>query len=100
MTDESSRAGWNVEDFAARSGERPIRAFINGLEGRDLAEAIALVKLVGERGNALRSPHSKALGRGLFEPRGKRVRIFYVFGRGRRVVLLSGIVKDRARIPD
>lgn len=90
---------WVVEEYETRVGGRPVRAFLEGLEGRDLVEALALIKLVGERGNTLREPHSKALGDGLFELRGKQVRVFYLFARGRRVVLLAGAVKKRNRIP-
>jgi len=99
MAAEDGLVGWTVEDFETDGGERPVRSFIDGLVGRDLSEAIALVKLVEDRGNRLRAPHSKALGGGLFELRGKQVRIFYVFARGRRVILLSGIVKKRSEIP-
>jgi phage-related protein len=92
-------AGWIVEDFETGAGGCPVRTFLRSLKGRDLAEAIALIKLAEERGSRLRAPHSKALGGGLFELRGRQVRIFYVFAPGRRIVLLSGIVKRQARIP-
>ena len=60
-----------------------------------------MIKLAEEGGNRLRGPHSKALGNGLYELRGKQVRIFYVFGPGRRVItLLNGIIKKRDRIPE
>jgi len=62
-------------------------------------EAIALVKLLEERGNLLRRPQSGALGDGLFELRGKEVRIFYVFMPGRAIVLLDGEIKKRDAIP-
>lgn len=38
------------------------------------AEALALVKLLEEKGNGLRRPQSAALGDGLFELRGKKAR--------------------------
>jgi len=44
---------------------------MQSLEGRNQAEAIALVKLLEERRNSLRRPQSAALGEGLFELRGK-----------------------------
>ena len=91
-------AGWTVEDFETEAGGYPVRTFLRSLKGRDLAEAIALIKLAEERGNRLQGPQSKALGSGLFELRGKQVRIFYVFAPGRRIVLLSGIVKKQDRI--
>ncbi len=76
-----------------------MRAFIERLSGRDKAEAIALVKLLEARGNALRRPHSAALGQGLFELRGKQARLFYTFLPGRVAVLLDGEIKKRDAIP-
>ena len=88
-------AGWRVEEHGTR-----IRDFISALaDDRDFDDAAALIKLLGERGNALREPRSKALGDGLFELRGKSVRIFYVFRSGRRISLLDGIIKKRDDIP-
>ena len=77
-----------------------MRDFIQSLTGQDEVDAVALVKLIEERGNQLREPQSKALGKGLYELRRNQVRIFCMFGPGRRVVtLLSGIVKKQDRIP-
>ncbi len=65
-----------------------------------MADALALIKLAEKSGNELREPHSKALGGGLYELRGKQVRMFYMFGPGRRVTtLLNGIIKKQDRIP-
>jgi hypothetical protein len=75
------------------------RSFIRDLTGRDKAEAIALVKLLEEQGNRLRRPQSGALGEGLFELRGKQVRIFSAFLPGRAIVLLDGEIKKRDAIP-
>lgn len=44
-------------------------------------------------------PHSKPLGEGLFELRGRQVRIFYMFRTGRRITLLDGMIKKRDEIP-
>lgn len=65
---------WVITEYRTAADESPIRDFIDGLERRDLADALALIKLVEERGNQLREPHSKALGDGLYELRGKQVR--------------------------
>lgn len=64
-----------------------------------MVEAVALIKLLEERGNTLRRPHSASLGGGLFELRGDQVRIFYVFRPGRRIALLNGVLKKRGRVP-
>lgn len=55
--------------------------------------------MLREQGNALRRPHSGALDDGLFEPRGKQVRIFYIFLPGRTAMLLDGEIKKRDDIP-
>jgi len=66
---------------------------------RDFDEATALIKLLAAHGNRLGAPRSRALGDGLFELRGKQVRIFYVFRSGKRIVLLDGMTKKRDAIP-
>ena len=83
------------------SGAVPVLTFLQGLTGDAKTEAIAVLKLVAERGNTLREPVSKALGEGLFELRGRTsgVRIFYTFKAGRMIVLLDGVIKKRGDIP-
>lgn len=62
---------------------------------------VALLQLVEARGNRIRLPHSRSLGKGLHELRSKKsgVRMFYVFRPGQRVVVLDGIVKKQDKIP-
>lgn len=90
---------WFIEEYKTAGGRSLIRDFIEGLNERNKVEAVALIRLVEERGNTLRPPHSKSLGEGLYELRGKEVRIFYLFRPNRRIVLLDGLVKKRQRIP-
>ena len=90
---------WTIDDYTTASGESPVRAFLSGLQGRDHIEAFALIKLLGERGNTLKLPHSQSLGEGLCELRGSQVRIFYVFCPQRRIFLLDGMLKKRGDIP-
>lgn len=90
---------WTIEDFTTPGGEQPVRTFLSDLQEQDKAEAFALIKLLSERGNMLRLPHSRSLGEGLHELRGKQVRIFYVFRSQRRIVLLDGMLKKRKDIP-
>lgn len=90
---------WTIDAYETEQGERPALSFLQGLEGRNKAEAIALVQLLRERGNSLRRPRSGALGGGLFELRGKEVRIFYMFLPNRVAVLLDGEIKKRDDIP-
>ena len=90
---------WTIGEYATPRGEKPILSFLNSLSIEDQAQAAALIKLLQERGNTLHEPESKALGGGLFELRGRQVRIFFVFRPGRRAVLIDGIVKKRKDIP-
>jgi hypothetical protein len=90
---------WTIDAYETAGGEAPAWSFIRQLEGRDKVEAIALVKLLEEQGSLLRRPQSAALGDGLFELRGRQVRLFYVFLRGRLIVLLGGEIKKRDDIP-
>lgn len=90
---------WTLERFVLESGESPVRTFLGGLGGRERVDALALLRLLAEQGNAPKLPHSKALGEGLFELRAGPVRLFYTFRPGRRIVLLDGLVKKRQEIP-
>ena len=91
--------GWTIQVYETESGEKPAWRFVESLSGRDKADAFALLKALREQGNALRRPHSGALDDGLFELRGKQVRLFYVFLPGRTALILDGEIKKRTDIP-
>jgi phage-related protein len=69
-----------------------------------LADYARLVELLAEHGPSLRLPHSRTLGRGLFElrPRGRSGigRAFYCFLAGKRVVIIHAFVKKTEQTPD
>ena len=90
---------WTILEYTAGSGACPVREFLEGLTGRNREEALALLGRLRQAGAALRRPTSGALGEGLFELRGREVRLFYMFLPGRRAVLLDGMVKKQAAIP-
>jgi phage-related protein len=92
---------WNLAFYQTPRGERPAGAFVEQLPEPVRAEIAALLAALRERGNLLRPPHSKALGKGLFELRSVKhaVRVFYMFLPGQQIVLLDGIVKKRDGIP-
>lgn len=96
---EATSPGWTVDAYETERGEQPALSFLQSLEGRNQSEAVALVMLLEERGNGLRRPRSGALGEGLFELRGKEVRLFYMFLANRVAVLLDGEIKKRDTIP-
>ena len=91
---------WTVHALKTSRGTT-LTEFLDGLSGDAAAETEALVEMLEEHGNQLRLPISKPLGAGLFEARGltTKVRLFFVFAPGRRIVVLDGYVKKRATIP-
>lgn len=48
--------GWAIEEYRTASGESPVRTFLQSLEKRDLADALALIKLAEERATSSGSP--------------------------------------------
>jgi phage-related protein len=90
---------WHVEAYRTPAGNSLMRAFMTALNARNRADAAALIMLLEERGNELRSPHSKQVEGDLYELRKHQVRIFYTFRPGHRIILLDGIVKKQDRIP-
>ena len=92
---------WAVESYQTEGGSDVLDVFVNALDRPQLAEALALLQLLEQRGNQLRLPHSRALGHGLLELRGRRygVRMFYGYLPGRRAIVVGGIVKKRDTIP-
>ena len=98
-TSNAGASPWTIDAYATDGGNKPVWAFIQALEGNEKVEAIALVKLLEEQGNRLRRPQSGALADGLFELRGKQLRLFYTFLPGSVIVLLDGEIKKRDDIP-
>ena len=89
---------YSVEYFHPR-----VRAEIEGWPVGILADYARMVELLMEFGPSLRMPHSRAMGRGLFElrPRGREGigRALYCFVTGRRVVVLHAFVKKTRATP-
>lgn len=68
------------------------------------ADYARLVELLMEHGPALRLPHSRSFGDGLFElrPRGRSGigRALYCFVKGKRVTVLHAFIKKTQETPD
>ena len=79
--------------------EPEVEQWIDSLPTRELAKVLAAVERLSERGNQLRAPISRPLGKGLFELRihvgRSQRRISYYFARQRRIVLLTAFRKQR-----
>ncbi|MCE1225537.1 MAG: type II toxin-antitoxin system RelE/ParE family toxin [Geobacteraceae bacterium] len=69
-----------------------------------LADYARLVELLMEFGPNLKMPHSKALGKGLFElrPKGKEGigRTFYCYLVGQRIIILHAFIKKTQETPE
>ena len=85
---------WSVEL------EPEVQRWLDGLDPAEFATAAFHVDRLVERGAALRMPHSRSLGEGLFELRfdfGRLAqRITFFFPGGRRIVLLTVFRKQRS----
>lgn len=80
-----------------------VQATILNLPPSILADYLRLSDLLQIVGPAIRMPHSRAMGEGLFElrPHGKEGigRVFYCFMVGRQVVILHSFVKKTQEAP-
>ena len=68
-----------------------------------LADFARLIELLLEFGPSLRMPHSRSMGKGLFELRQRGPeglgRALYCYQTGQRVIILHGFVKKSERTP-
>jgi hypothetical protein len=91
---------WIIEEHESPSGQSHFGDFVDGLsDSKDVKDAAVLIGALRALGNQLREPRSKSLSGGLFELRGTRIRIYFGFLPGRRVVLLGGYIKKRDDTP-
>ena len=90
---------WKLEYYLDARGRNPVEEFIQSLTAGDQALVRARIDFLGEVGNQAREPHSKSLGKGLFELRIKSSRIFYCFKPGGVIVLLHGFGKKSQKTP-
>ena len=90
---------WRLESYLDSRGRNPVEEFILRLPEGEQAIVRARIDFLMEAGNRAREPHSKSLGRGLFELRTKSSRIFYCFRPGEVVVLLHGFTKKTQETP-
>lgn len=90
---------WEIEFFDARV-EQLIKDWPTGI----YADFLRLAGLMQDYGADLRLPHSRAMGKGLFELRCKGRegigRAFYCMLVGKRIVILHGFIKKTQDTPD
>ena len=95
---------WQVDFFVDEYGHAPVEDYLSGLAVHHRAKLLALIKLLQREGASLPFPYSSQVRGRLRELRtqqGKdKLRILY-FGDARRVfILLHGIVKRSAKVPE
>jgi len=94
---------WQVDFFVDERGHAPVEEYLTSLPIQHRAKALALIKMLEQEGPNLPFPYSSQVRGKLWELRtqqGKdKLRILY-FGDARRVfILLHGIVKRSAHLP-
>jgi len=94
---------WQVDFFVDERGHAPVEEYLTSLPIQHRAKALALIKMLEQEGPNLPFPYSSQVRGKLRELRtqqGKdKLRILY-FGDARRVfILLHGIVKRGAQLP-
>jgi phage-related protein len=90
--------------FELRQWGREVEVFLEEIGEILAARALTLLRMLEATGNRMNPRHSKPLGDGLFElkvdSRGRDLRLFYVFGKGRTIVILGCLDKKTQKIPD
>lgn len=94
---------FDIEYYQMENGRIPAAEFIDSLEPKMQAKAVATIDILAEFGNQLREPYSKSVGDGLFELRIKFsndiARVFYFFIVGNTIILTNGFIKKTQKTP-
>jgi phage-related protein len=94
---------FDVEFYALPDGEKPVETFLDSLQEKMRSKAVGSLTILAEYGNALREPHSKAIGKGLYELRIKFAsditRIFYFFYVDNKIIVTNGFIKKTPKTP-
>ncbi|WP_250462754.1 type II toxin-antitoxin system RelE/ParE family toxin [Caballeronia sp. GAFFF2] len=95
----SETGDWTIAYYNVRV-KREIFSLPTGIR----SDYLRLLRILMKHGPALRLPHSRALGDGLFElrPHGEEGigRVFYCTLLGQRIVMLHSFVKKTQQTPD
>jgi len=89
---------WTIEYYS-----QAVQDWISAMPVGIRADYARLANLLMEFGADIRLPHSRAMGRGLFELRAKGkegiARILYCMQVGKRIVILHGFIKKTQETP-
>src|SRR5260221_8496041 len=95
---------WQVDFFVDEHGHAPVEDYLRSLPVQHRAKLLALIKMLEQEGPSLPFPYSSQVRGKLRELRtqqGKdKLRILYFGDANRVLVLLHGIVKRSAKLPE
>ncbi len=82
---------WNIEYWVSTRERSPIEKWIYQLTLEQFESLAKELRILEQLGNDLKLPHSRSLGKGLFELRERQFgyRVYYCFGDDRRIILLA-----------
>ena len=94
---------FDVDLYETKDKKRPVEEFILSLDNKMQAKVFGMIRLLEEKGTALREPYSKPLDDGIFELRIKQssniTRVLYFFYIGGKIILTNGFVKKTQKTP-
>lgn len=82
---------WQIDFWDNGRGKNLLEKWFDRLTKDQLKSVVKEINMLEEAGNELKLPHSRALGKGLFELRERRFgyRIYYCFLEKNRIILLA-----------
>ena len=81
---------WIIRYWANESGRSPIEKWVQKLTEEQAISVTKELRMLEELGNELQLPHSRSLGKSLFELRERRLgyRLYYCFKEDKLIILL------------
>ena len=92
---------WKIEYWSPGKGKNSIEKWLDKLTNEQLKSVAKEVTMLEASGNKLKLPHSKSLGKGLFELRERRYgyRIYYGF-LGEFIIILLAVGDKKGQAKD
>jgi putative addiction module killer protein len=82
---------WQIHYWTNESGKSPIEKWLDKLTKEQFTYVAEELDILEQLGNNLKLPHSRALGKGLFELRERQFgyRLYYCFKENKIIILLA-----------
>lgn len=82
-------SAWKITYWIDKSGKSPVAEWLKDLDSQHFLAISKEIDALKDVGNSLQMPHSKALGKGLFELRERHYhyRVYYGF-HGKQIVII------------